>query len=228
MPIRYPLLASLAFSLSLLACGSDSGPSKTSDPKGYVEENKDDLQGEALDSLDFSYADLRHGVLAGANLTDAKFFQGKADSADFSGSILYNTYIRETSFVGAAFSRANLFSIDLQDADFTHATLDSAILDSGYLRQAQFLYASLRGASLRGSDVAHTSFDSSNCSGADFSGAFIEGTAFHGAILDQATFLDIKGNHGLDSVLCTATSLRGIAVDSSLGARLKLNCEDKL
>ncbi|MEN3331593.1 MAG: hypothetical protein V7641_958 [Blastocatellia bacterium] len=134
-----------------------------------------------IQSLDFSYIDLRGIDLHKANLIEANLNKTDFSTASFGAANLSKAYLSEAKFVAADLSGANLSEANLSKVDFSRADFSNAKLIGGYLSEAKFVAADLSGANL----------SEANLSGANLSGANLSETKFFGAYLNKADLRDV-------------------------------------
>ena len=109
------------------------------------------MDGEDLNGVNLSKADLKSTSFKRADLTNADLSEARVVGA---------------KFVSAKMSGIRLDGANLQRADFTNAVLDGASLTDADLRQARFYETNLRRANLTGAQL-----DGADMLRTDFSGA---------------------------------------------------------
>ena len=130
-------------------------------------------------------------------------------AADFSGTDLRGSAIRNCNLVGASFEEAELMLADLSGSDisrgnFVQASLLGTVLRGTTLIGANFRSAKLQQAEIYGADHKKTGRSipvvvmDSDLSEADFSGAVVDGVDFtrcntEGAKLKQGKLVNCKG-----------------------------------
>ncbi len=129
-----------------------------------------DLQGAALEEINFRGANLMQANLCSTNLTAAN---------------LENANLIRANLTGASLSRANLFKADLRGAclrqaslggvDFRKANLSSVDLREAFLRETNFSGSNLTAADLRKANLREAILVGSTVTGVKISGSLVYG-----------------------------------------------------
>ncbi|MEE2055927.1 pentapeptide repeat-containing protein [Rhodococcus artemisiae] len=119
---------------------------------------KTDLKSSVLPSID-----LRHGRLAGvdlsrSDLSNADLSRSDFEAANFTDASLLNASCGEMYARYAYFENADFSGADLSNATLTNVNMDSANMSG----------ADLRGANLMGSDLLEVNFDGADVDGTEF------------------------------------------------------------
>lgn len=148
---------------------------------------KVNLETANLSNANFTHSLLNHNKFMGANLVSSRIVNATADSVDFSFASIWNSDLRQTSFIASNF--ANIHG-------------DKARFDRANLTMATFSGARLNYSSFRWANLDQADFSGASLSGADFRGA----TGLETANFSRATAIRAlrpKGLEGIPLLYCS-------------------------
>ncbi|HSH97069.1 MAG: pentapeptide repeat-containing protein [Methylophilaceae bacterium] len=185
---------------------------------GYLEFDKMDLRHCKMVNTSFFGAYLRGADLSGTNMQGAYLNLARLENTNLSGTDLTNAIIFQaifdkTNFKGANLTNARMIgtlgAVDISDANVKNGKFG---LDVGNQPMGQMKFDSVGGkftntnfagadlnianfsfADLRNANLSNTNLYRADLSQADLTGADLTGANLTDAIVDSATFKDVKG-----------------------------------
>ncbi|CBL44811.1 Hypothetical protein HDN1F_12280 [gamma proteobacterium HdN1] len=191
-----------------------------------------DLSGLDLRGIDFSeclleYVDFSDALLDGACFhraifAGARFIRTRARGADFSGSNLGNTTIKDTDFSGSQFSAAQLGKAKIFNTCFSKATFDE---NSARFLETRFENVDFSGAMLSKQlflelTISNCQFDQAVLDESSFLMSNVDGSRFSGSHLQAVNFIKLSAERTVfsDAVL---TEVRFVGECSLQGANFE-------
>lgn len=165
-----------------------------------------DLGSALLDGADLTDAFLLSAVLpdsvAGLNLSGAEFGVRSFDGMDLRHAILAGAEMKWSSMRSAQLDDADLSGVFLTDVDMTGATLQRARLN-----QATAPYLILDEADLTDADLSNANLYGASMAGANLSGAILDGANLLSADLHGADLADVRWGQAIcpDGILSDRT-----------------------
>ncbi len=146
---------------------------------------------QIMKHVSFAGADLRDGVLRGADLSGINLSEADLSSAIFDSADLAGANLSYANLWGAIISKAKLTGTDLTRADLQWANLNQADLKGADLREANLYSVQMRNADLSGSVMKWTNLtgaflNEANLAGADMFRTTLVRAQLTGAILSEA------------------------------------------
>lgn len=181
-----------------------------------------DLNGFALEQINFRRANLtwtRLGgaVLTGADLEEATLVGADLSAAEVSQASLVRANLRQINLVGAELRAADLSQAILDGADLIDANLSRALLHATSLQETDLSGASLCEADLRRANLTRANLSNADLRRANLVAALLRGTILRATNLSQAIIgetvfgdVDFQGAHGLEQVIHQGPSTLGV------------------